>query len=428
MTKLDKKICFIFVESDEDAYKKLETHLSRYLQNQDITSVKVLKINPDNEIDIDNSCNIFIILISAEMLSSSFMRSEYWQNIYLWHRDNIALVLPILVEPCDIAADNYLSKIPILPSNKKAILSNNWSSSAEGYASAAKGIRLAIEKYNGKTSKFNFNFRLFFSKINIRPYFNSFERSIRSLIITLLCLVLGREIYLYTRSYIIIKTLEFQMVDIKGTPNFETGNANGNYNEKFLHNVSISDFAIGQYEITRKQWLTVMGQDSTIEIPKDGCDDCPITNVAYYDIEVFLKRLHDKTGKYYRLPTEAEWEYVAKEMGDNNTFYSNALANKNIDEIAWYYNNSNGKVHAEKKQPNKLKIYNLLGNVEEWCGGRYFYEDDNPTLNHQTYSGIVRGGCCFSDKEHISTTYRKKMMLGAFNETTGFRIALTKGF
>ena len=149
MSKIDKNVCFLFVESDENSYKKLKTHLSRYLQNQEINNVEVLKISSDDDenISIDDTCNILILLISAEMLSSSFIQSEVWQNFYFWHQDKTALVLPILVEPCDFMADEYLSKIPILPSNKKAILSSSWSSASEGYADAAKGIRLAIDKH-----------------------------------------------------------------------------------------------------------------------------------------------------------------------------------------------------------------------------------------------------------------------------------------
>jgi hypothetical protein len=337
MSKKGKNLCFLFIENDENSYKKLKTHLSRYLQNQEISNVDVLKISADDDdnISIDDTC-ILILLISAEMLSSSFMQSEVWQNIYVCHQDKIALILPILVEPCDFMADEYLSKIPILPSNKKAILSSGWSSAAEGYAEAAKGIRLAIDHFTEKTTLKSYNFsnkfdfRSFFTKVNIRPLFSSTDKIIRTIIIGLLCLVLSKEMYHFVSKYMTIRALEANMIEVKGTPNFQTGNANGNYNERFLHDVKIDDFSIGQHEVTTKEWLTVMEQDSILSIGKDTCSDCPVRYVAYYDIEIFLKRLNDKTGKQYRLPTEQEWEYAARERGENNPPYDMTAENQDI--------------------------------------------------------------------------------------------------
>jgi formylglycine-generating enzyme required for sulfatase activity len=113
--------------------------------------------------------------------------------------------------------------------------------------------------------------------------------------------------------------------------------------EKPAHEVTLSDFHIGKYEVTQKQWRTVMGDDPQELYFKD-CDNCPVENVSWFEIQEFIKKLNQKTGKNYRLPTEAEWEFAAR-GGNKSKGYKYSGSNK-IDEIAWYENNSQNRTQS----------------------------------------------------------------------------------
>jgi serine/threonine protein kinase len=165
-------------------------------------------------------------------------------------------------------------------------------------------------------------------------------------------------------------------------------------NEKPSHRVTVSDFYIGKYEVTQKQWRTVMGSDPP-ELPFKGCDDCPVDRLSWNDVQDFIKKLNQTTGKKYRLPTEAEWEYAAR-GGNQSRGYKYAGSN-NIDEVAWYEVNSDLRINpVGRKKPNELGLYDMSGNVWEWCSD-YFgsFSNDPKTDPHGPPSGwfiVHRGG------------------------------------
>jgi formylglycine-generating enzyme required for sulfatase activity len=161
--------------------------------------------------------------------------------------------------------------------------------------------------------------------------------------------------------------------------------------EKPVHTVSLSSFHIGKYEVTQLQWKAVMGSNPS----HFKGDNLPVENVSWDSVQVFISRLNAATGKSYRLPTEAEWEYVAR--GGNQSFNYKYSGSNNIDEIAWYYNNSNDKTHpVGTKKANELGIYDMNGNVREWCQDWYgAYSPDSQTNPAGPFYGsnrVVRGG------------------------------------
>ena len=177
--------------------------------------------------------------------------------------------------------------------------------------------------------------------------------------------------------------------------------------EKPTHQVTVSDFYIGKYEVTQKLWLEVMGASAALSNPSDfkNCDNCPVEGECWDDVQEFIKTLNQKARKNYRLPTEAEWEYAAQ-GGSKSRGYKYAGSN-NIGKVAWYYKNSYGKGENHKnyginivgkKKPNELGLYDMSGNVMEWCSdwlGSYSNSSQiNPKgpTNGNGYNHVIRGG------------------------------------
>jgi len=146
----------------------------------------------------------------------------------------------------------------------------------------------------------------------------------------------------------------------------EQGNDCFSY-EKPSHQVTLSSFYINKYEVTQALWSAVMGSNPSYF---SGCDQCPVENVSWNDAQEFIQKLNAATGKNYRLPTEAEWEYAAR-GGRNSRGYKYSGSNKS-DKVGWYDDNSSNKTHpVGKKKPNELGLYDMTGNVWEWCSDWY---------------------------------------------------------
>jgi formylglycine-generating enzyme required for sulfatase activity len=200
---------------------------------------------------------------------------------------------------------------------------------------------------------------------------------------------------------------------------FMMGSENGDSDEKPVHKVSVSRFRMGKFEITVGQYLCFsketnshfpawleIGNSYHIETgssafyknmgyQRTGNDDLPIVGVSWNDAIAYCQWLSKKTGKTYRLPTEAEREYAAR-GGKQSKNYTYSGSN-NIDEVAWYSNNSGSKTHSVGgKQANELGLYDMSGNVWEWCGdwkGDYNGNvQSNPIGAVTGSSRVLRGG------------------------------------
>ncbi|MGM9843530.1 MAG: SUMF1/EgtB/PvdO family nonheme iron enzyme [Muribaculaceae bacterium] len=161
--------------------------------------------------------------------------------------------------------------------------------------------------------------------------------------------------------------------------------------EKPTHNVTLSGFYIGKYEVTQRQWRAIMGNNNRCCFKGDNL---PVERASWNDCQMFIQKLSNQTGKNFSLPTEAEWEYAARGGASGGTKYSGS--NK-IDDVAWTYENSGSKTHpVGSKKPNSLGIYDMSGNVKEWCQdlyGKYFnYSQTNPTGSKTGTRRVHRGG------------------------------------
>jgi formylglycine-generating enzyme required for sulfatase activity len=187
--------------------------------------------------------------------------------------------------------------------------------------------------------------------------------------------------------------VDFETVFVEGGQ-FQMGSNLGSFNEKPAHKVTVSSFNISKYEVTQAQWFAVMGE--TPSNSKD-CDQCPVENISWNQIQDFIRRLNVKTGKNFRLPTEAEWEYAAK---GGKYFRGNYYSGSNdCSSVAWYSLNSGAETHpVGQKQANELGLFDMSGNVWEWCSDWYGMYSNISQINPQgaspDLSHVLRGGSC----------------------------------
>ena len=232
-----------------------------------------------------------------------------------------------------------------------------------------------------------------------------------------------KPIRLYTVNGVL-----FKMVLVKGGT-FQMGAtseqaSDANYDEYPVHQLTLSGYFIGQTQVTQELWQAVMGDNPS------GCvinPQCPVENVSWEECIQFINNLNAMTGCSFRLPTEAEWEFAAR--GGNNSRHYKYSGSNNYDNVAWCEMNSNDLTHpVGKKAPNELGIYDMSGNVWEWCQdwwGLYTSESSvNPTGPDNGDSRVCRGGCMRGHYRFCRIGYRQYYSPNTKRIDLGLRLAL----
>ena len=225
-----------------------------------------------------------------------------------------------------------------------------------------------------------------------------------------------------------VKGVEFKMIKVEGGT-FSMGatseqGSDADDDEKPVHSVTLSDYYIGETEVTQELWEAVMGSNPSYF---EGDNQRPVENVSWNDCQKFIKKLNRLTGKEFRLPTEAEWEYAAR-GGKYSRGYKYSGSN-NADEVAWYDSNSGSKTHPVKtKKDNELGLYDMSGNVWEWCNDWWgCYQSNsqtNPTGPSEGESRVLRGGgWCYFDMG-VRVSRRDYLTPGYRHIIIGLRLAL----
>jgi len=213
------------------------------------------------------------------------------------------------------------------------------------------------------------------------------------------------------------------MVYVEGGT-FNMGSNDGDSDEKPIHSVTVNSFYISKYEVTQKEWVEVMRNNPS----NLKGDNLPVERVSWNNVQEFITKLNQKTGKKYRLPTEAEWEYAAR-GGNKSKGYKYAGSN-NINEVAWYWGYNGNIIHqVGTKQPNELGIYDMTGNVYEWCQDWYDenYYKNSPSYNPKGPSSgwlrVLRGGSYAYDDNHNRLSNRYNAYPNDTYNGNGFRLA-----
>ena len=187
--------------------------------------------------------------------------------------------------------------------------------------------------------------------------------------------------------------------------------------EKPAHKETVSDFMIGETPVTQDLWQAVMGSNPS---NFKGNMQRPVEQVSWNDCQTFIRKLNQLTGQNFRLPSEAEWEYAAR-GGNRSKGYKYAGSN-DVDAVAWYDDNSGSTTHKVKtKQPNELGIYDMSGNVWEWCQDNWCDDYNSP---RDSGGRVLRGGSWRYDAGDVRVSYRSISAPGFRHFSYGLRLAL----
>lgn len=226
-----------------------------------------------------------------------------------------------------------------------------------------------------------------------------------------------------------IDGVEFTMVYVEGgtfTMGATSEQSPDAYDREYpIHQVTLSSYYIGETEVTQALWQAVMGNNPSYF----KGENLPVESISYEDIQGFIAKLNQKTGKKFRFPTEAEWEFAAR--GGNKSEGFKYSGSNNANNVAWYDGNCNYKPHMVKtKQANELGLYDMSGNVYEWCSDWYGdYSSSSQTNPSGANSGsrrVLRGGSWSHSARSCRVSNRYYYYPSDGGCINGFRLALAR--
>lgn len=276
-----------------------------------------------------HKADIILLLVSIDSLASDQFYGNEMKTALERQRDGLTRVIPIILRPCNWE-ETELADLQALPKNGKPV--TQWDDEEEAYLDIAMNVLKTVGRKAAK------------------------QKSGQE----------GQESLVEKQAQGPPASVEMKMVLVEGG-RFQMGSKNGKDDEEPVHDVSLSSYYIGRTAVTQAQWRAVMGNNPS---HFKNMDDCPVEKVSWEDAQVFIQKLNAQTGKQYRLPTEAEWEFAARGGNLSQDFiYSGS---NDVNEVAWYERNAKSKTQpVASKRPNELGIFDMGGNVMEWCADWY---------------------------------------------------------
>ncbi len=249
---------------------------------------------------------------------------------------------------------------------------------------------------------------------------------------------MAQDVSAFTNQTITVEGVSFKMIAVEGgtfTMGATSEQGSDAYdNEKPTHSVTLSDYYIGETEVTQALWYAVMGYKPTSGGSQWSSnyglgDNYPAYYISWDDCQAFITKLNTLTGKTFRMPTEAEWEYAAR--GGNKSKGYKYSGSNTIDDVAWYYDNSGIKSHTVgTKAANELGIYDMSGNLWEWCSDWYsrsYYSSSaqtNPTGPSSGSGRVRRGGYWYNSARTCRVSYRNNFAPSHCDIVIGLRLVL----
>jgi len=425
------KIFICYAREDKTPLEELMGHLAVFERNgtakfwydQDITGGK----DWDQEIRLNlKDADIVLLLISPYFFRSDYIHSVELTEALQRDRNGEALVVPIILSKCLWYKHPELARLQALPSEAKPVYDKSkWPEHHDGLYDVAEGVDRILDDSDTVNRRTRKKQRL----KELEEVQAVEQEQVRAEAATRAQQEQARARAEAEAAEAVRQAEEAArrqglpgMVTVKGGT-FQMGSEDG----KGGHAVTLSDFEIGKYPVTQKWWMDIMGQNPSYY---EG-EDLPVENVSWKDVKDFLEKLNARfTGMDYRLPTEAEWEYAARggEKGAKDK-YDYAGGNE-LDELGWYSINSGGETHpVGRKKPNQLGLYDMSGNVWEWCQDWY---GDYPTGSQTNPAGptsgsdrVIRGGSWSDDPTSCRVAVRGGNSPGLRLDILGFRLART---
>ncbi|MFM9946619.1 MAG: SUMF1/EgtB/PvdO family nonheme iron enzyme [Saprospiraceae bacterium] len=387
------KIFIAYAREDKPLLQKLRTHLNVMKRQQHCEIFYDGEIMPgetwDERLKAElHTAHIFVLLVTAEFLDSDYVNETELPKMLERRSKGEAEVIAVILKDC-LWEYTELQHLQVVLKDERPI------EAVDAYAYAAREVFRAIAGRNEKLRK------------------EAEERQRREAEAKRLALDPFHDL----------------MIPIIGGT-FQMGDEHGDLGiyRRPLHPVSVKDFQLCKHPVTQAQWRAVMGTDPP-KLTFKGCNDCPVESVSWDDVQEFLKRLNEKTGENYRLPTEAEWEYAARGgVASGKTQY--AGSNK-ADEVAWHNGNSGQKTRpVMQKKANELGLYDLSGNVWEWCHDVWHENYKSAPADGSAWMAggkqnlrVVRGGSWYLFTDLCRVAIRSWGSSDNHNFSFGFRLA-----
>lgn len=246
-------------------------------------------------------------------------------------------------------------------------------------------------------------------------------------ILILLFLLLGFAVQGFAQTATPSLPYGMEFISIPGG-SFQMGSLEEGWSNTACHRVQVSSFELMSTEVTQGMWETVMGTNPSHDYGEGS--NYPVYYVSWDDCQDFIDKLNDFDPNHtYRLPTEAEWEYACRAGTSSSYYWGNSSSESSMSDYCWYQGNSNSSTHSVgTKTPNSWGLYDMSGNVMEWCLDSYTNDYSLCPTDGSAYSGIDservhRGGSCTSPPTVCSSSYRLHLAQFMRCATIGVRLA-----